>query len=192
MGERAVLKIFKILCVIVLSVIFCANEVNAQERQRIRVGYFRYDNFNDATEDGEKSGYGYDILQKLRIYENWNYEYVGYDENNTWQDMLRLLENGEIDLLAPVNYTEARHEKFDYASLPMGTSSTVISVHANNRKYTTWDYSNWNNISVGMIVSNNQNHSFHDYAEKHGFTYKSFFAKVPMNFSLSYKAAKLI
>ncbi len=173
MGERAVLKIFKILCVIVLSVIFCANEVNAQERQRIRVGYFRYDNFNDATEDGEKSGYGYDILQKLRIYENWNYEYVGYDENNTWQDMLRLLENGEIDLLAPVNYTEARHEKFDYASLPMGTSSTVISVHANNRKYTTWDYSNWNNISVGMIVSNNQNHSFHDYAEKHGFTYKS-------------------
>ena len=173
MGKQTVLKIFKILCVIVVAILFGTTGINAQERQTIRVGYFRYDNFNDATAGGEKSGYGYDILQKLRIYENWNYEYVGYDENTSWQDMLKLLENGKIDLLAPVNYTETRHEKFDYASLPMGTSSTVISVHANNKKYSTTDYSNWNNVSVGMIVSNNQNSSFHNYAAKHGFTYKS-------------------
>ncbi len=173
MGQQAILKVLKIICIIGLSISSCVNWASAQERQTIRVGYFRYDSFNDATAQGDKSGYGYDILQKLRIYENWNYEYIGYNENISWQDMLKLLEKGEIDLLAPVNYTAARHEKFDYSSLPMGTSSTVISVQANNRKYSTTDYSNWNNVSVGMIVSNNQNYSFHDYAEKHGFTYKS-------------------
>lgn len=70
MGKQTVLKISKILCVIVVAILFWTTGINAQERQNVRVGYFRYDNFNDATAGRGKSGYGYDILQKLRIYEN--------------------------------------------------------------------------------------------------------------------------
>lgn len=149
----------------------------APVRQTVRVGYFQCDGFNNCSDSGVRSGYGYDILQKLRVYENWNYEYIGFDNSVSWQDMLKLLENGEIDLLAPASLTKERNKKFAYSSLPMGSSLTVLSVKSNNRKYSTADYSNWNNISVGMIASNSKNASFHDYAQKHGFTYKSVICK---------------
>ena len=56
-----------------------------------------------VDKDGNRSGYGYDLLQQLYVYANWTYEYVGYDKS--WEDMLGMLESGEIDLLTSVYKT---------------------------------------------------------------------------------------
>ena len=45
---------------------------------------------------GEKSGYGYDFLQMIAGYANFKYIYVGYQK--AWNDMLDMLDSGEIDM----------------------------------------------------------------------------------------------
>lgn len=61
--------------------------------------------------DGVKSGHGYDILHDMMIYENWNYEYVGYEDEISWDEAQDMLASGEIDLLTSATMTE-REENF--------------------------------------------------------------------------------
>ena len=45
--------------------------INAQEDTHVvRVGYFKFDGYHMQTENGDKSGYGYEILQHLSGYAN--------------------------------------------------------------------------------------------------------------------------
>lgn len=59
------------LCLILtllLSVLLPAVGVNAQELQTVRVGYFAFDGYHMIDENGERSGYGYELLQRLAGY----------------------------------------------------------------------------------------------------------------------------
>lgn len=63
---------------------------------RVRVK-IRSDMFQEGISDDQiKRGYCYDYLQKVSDYTNWEYEYV-YD---SWTELFRKLQRGEIDLLA--------------------------------------------------------------------------------------------
>ena len=65
----------------------------------VRVGWYLNPMFQEGTSDEEpKSGYSYDYLQKIADYTFWRYEYVYGD----WPDLLRMLQTGEIDLMAGV------------------------------------------------------------------------------------------
>ena len=65
--------------------------------EMLRVGFFQYDGYHEMDDMGNKSGYGYEVLQLLARYENVTYEYTGYEKN--WSQMLEMLEAGELDLL---------------------------------------------------------------------------------------------
>ena len=87
----------------------------------VRVGW--YDStYNSLDENGRRSGYAYEYQLKLSAYNGWTYEYV----EGSWSDLLDMLENGEIDLMSDVSYTDERAEKMLYASLPMGTEEYYI------------------------------------------------------------------
>ncbi|MDD3220801.1 MAG: transporter substrate-binding domain-containing protein [Lachnospiraceae bacterium] len=148
-------------------------------KKTVRVGFFPFDGYHMESENGTKSGYGYDILQQMYIYENWTYEYVGYKDNASWQEVQEMLESGEIDLLTSATLTEERQEIFEYSDLPIGYSSTRITIKAGDNRYDTDDYSQWNGARVGMLANNSRNDSFAAYATEHGFTYKAVEADVP-------------
>ncbi|MGO5542120.1 transporter substrate-binding domain-containing protein [Blautia sp. HCP3S3_H10_1] len=67
-------------------------------------------------ENGQKSGYGYEYQQSVAAYTGWTYDYV----NAGWSDLLKMMENREIDLMSGVSYTEERAEKMLFSELPMG------------------------------------------------------------------------
>ena len=67
----------------------------------IRVGSFE-DTFNYCNEKGARKGYGYELLQTLSGYTGWQFEYVTCD----WSDCFEKLENGEIDIMGGISYTE--------------------------------------------------------------------------------------
>ncbi len=69
----------------------------------VRVGWFE-GTYNATGSNGERSGYSYEYEQALAAYTGWTYEYVEGD----WGSLMQMLENGEIDLLSNVSYTEER------------------------------------------------------------------------------------
>ena len=61
-------------------------------------------------EDGHRSGYSYEVLQRIAQHENVQFEYLAYDcDANEAADML---ERGEIDLLPTLRKTDERAERF--------------------------------------------------------------------------------
>ena len=71
----------------------------------IRVGSFE-ETYNTVNEKGERSGYGYEYLQDIAGYAGWTYKYITSD----WKNCFTQLENGEIDILGGISYTDERAE----------------------------------------------------------------------------------
>lgn len=58
---------------------------NIDSKETIRIGYIDYGGFIDLDENGEYTGYGVELLDKIAEYTGWKYEYV-YD---TWDNVLK-------------------------------------------------------------------------------------------------------
>jgi len=93
------------------------------EKEVIRVGYVETKNFSEGAADGEyKTGYAYEYLQKIAAYTGWKYEYVYGD----WNEVLEMLENGEIDIMPDVSYTTDRAKKMFFPKYSMGSEKYYI------------------------------------------------------------------
>ena len=99
--------------------------VHAKDPSKVvRVGWYE-SSFNTTDEYGRRSGYGYEYQMKVASYSGWKYEYV----TGSWPDLMEMLEEGELDLLSDVSYTEERNDKMLYPDLPMGTEEYYL--HSN-------------------------------------------------------------
>ena len=117
-----------------LSVYCQAAETNKDEKQpqTIRVGSFE-DTFNYVDENGVRRGYGYELMQALAGYTGWKFEYVKCD----WSDCFDKLENGEIDVIGDISYTDERAQKMLFSDEPMGEEKYIL-------------YADLSNMDVGM------------------------------------------
>lgn len=70
----------------------------AQLRQMVRVGFVNLPYYMEVDDQGYRSGYGYECLQEVAQYANWQFEYI----DGTWPDLMDKLHRGEIDLLTGV------------------------------------------------------------------------------------------
>ena len=136
----------------------------------LRVGFYAYTGYNIMDADGNRSGYAYETLQDMAEYENLNYEYLGYgcDVN----EILDMLENGEVDIVPMLRKTPEREERFDFSAEPISNIATMLTVKAGNRSIVAGDYSTYDGMIVGVSrTGNGRNDSFKAYAEEHGFRY---------------------
>lgn len=115
---------------------------------------------------GRKSGYSYDYQQRVAAYTGWNYEFV----EGGWSELLEMLENGEIDMLANVSFTEERAQKMLFASLPMGTESYYLFVSPEHPGITSEDYTSLNGKRVGVAKGSIQGKLFREWADTHHVT----------------------
>ena len=136
---------------------------------KIRVGFFEFYGYHQLDEEGLRSGYGYEFIQRIKHYTNWKYDYIGFDR--TWAEMQLMLEDGEIDLLTSAQKTPSREELFDFSEKPIGYSSTILTVKAGNEDYAAGDYASYDGIRVGMVEGSTRNDSFDRFASAHGFAY---------------------
>ncbi|MDO4563509.1 MAG: transporter substrate-binding domain-containing protein [Clostridia bacterium] len=136
----------------------------------VRVGYCLMDGYYMLDEYGEKSGFGYEFLQNMRLYVDWNYVYVGYEKSPS--DMMVMLENGEIDMFAPVQKLPEREEKFAFSKLPLGTASTILSVkEESGALYRAGNYDTYNGMRIGIISGSSQVDTVESFAQEKGFSY---------------------
>ncbi len=138
------------------------------QRETIRVGFFAMDGYHMMDEEGNRSGYGYDFLQLVSRYINVDFDYIGYDKS--WEEMQKMLEDGEIDLLTSARKTPEREEKFDY-SRPIGSNSAILTIRSDNNTIVMHDYDTYDGMKVALLNGNSRNDDFADFAEENGFSY---------------------
>ena len=136
----------------------------------LRVGFYAYTGYHIMDADGNRSGYAYETLQDMAEYENLNYEYLGYDCDVN--EIMAMLENGEVDIVPMLRKTPEREERFDFSAEPISNVATMLTVKAGNRSIVAGDYSTYDGMTVGVSrLGNGRNDSFKAYAAEHGFRY---------------------
>jgi signal transduction histidine kinase len=138
-------------------------------RQKVRVGIFAFNGYHMRDDSGHISGYGYELLQLLARYSNWDYEYVGYDKS--WEEMQEMLANGQLDLLTSAHKTPDRESRFAFSDRPVGYSNIIFTTLPGNERFTAGSYQSYNGARVGLLRGNSRNQEFAAYAKEYGFTY---------------------
>ena len=157
-----------LLCIVMMypQAVFAAEETSQHET--VKVGFFAMDGYHMMDEEGNRSGYGYDVLRLMARYWDVNYVYVGYDKS--WEDMQQMLEDGEIDMVTSARKTPDREEKFDF-SRPIGTNNGILTIRSGNSTIVAGSYSTYNGMRVAFLNGSSRNEEFVDFADNKGFTY---------------------
>ncbi|MDE7423757.1 MAG: transporter substrate-binding domain-containing protein, partial [Lachnospiraceae bacterium] len=166
----ALLCLFLILCDIIPANASNVSMLGEEVNQRVKAGIFCFDGYHTKDEEGKLTGYGIEVLQMISQYSHLNFDYVGYDKS--WNDMLAMLENGEIDLVTSARKTPEREAKFAF-SYPIGRNSTIISVSADNTKYHSGDYETYDGMCIGLLTGSSQNDGLAEFAEEKHFSYST-------------------
>ena len=129
----------------------------------IRVGSFE-DTFNYCNEKGARKGYGYELLQTLSGYTGWQFEYVTCD----WSDCFEKLENGEIDIMGGISYTEDRAEEMLFSDEPMGEEKYYLYADLSRADISASDYKTLNGKKIGVLMGTEPEVMLTEWEEKHG------------------------
>ena len=129
----------------------------------VRVGSFE-DTFNYVNEKGIRKGYGYELLQTLSGYTGWQLEYVTCD----WSDCFEKLENGEIDIMGGISYTEDRAEEMLFSDEPMGEEKYYLYADLSRTDLSTSDYKTLNGKKIGVLMGAESEVMLTEWEEKYG------------------------
>ena len=152
------------LMLAVLAALALPVAAHAQESETIvRVGWYESP-FNTTDELGRRSGYAYDYQQKIAAYTGWTYEYV----TGSWPELMQMLEEGRIDLMSDVSYTDERAEKMLFSALSMGTEEYYLFTAPGNTEITPEDFSTFDGKKVGANKGSVQITCFQNWAEANG------------------------
>ncbi|MCF0259396.1 MAG: transporter substrate-binding domain-containing protein [Erysipelotrichaceae bacterium] len=178
------LAVFTAVCVLITSSCVPVSGRGNDEREVVKVGYFHFDGYHEQKENGHKSGYGYELLQYIQAYSNMDFEYIGYD--NSWEDMQKMLLDGEIDMVTSASKSEEREELFEFSDHSIGETETLLTTRADNTKYVVGDYKTYNGMVVGAITGSTRNDRLEEFAEEHNysFTFKYYNSQQEMNQAL--------
>ncbi len=158
------------LCIgvaLLITYIFAVSPEAAEDK--IKVGFFKFSGYHEISEDGARSGYGYDFFQKISAYDDWTFDYTGYDLS--YSDNLDMLERGDLDVVTSVSKTPEREKLFLFSDEPIGTNATIFTVKAGNMNVVAGEYSTYDGLKIGMLEGNSKNDNFHSFSLEHGFTY---------------------
>ena len=157
--------IFAVLGMWILCSVHCwAAETQYDERQQtIRVGSFE-DTFDYVDEYGVRRGFGYELMQALAGYTGWKFEYVKCD----WSNCFDKLENGEIDIMGDISYTDEREQKMLYSAEPMGEENYILYADLSDTDVVTSDFRSMDGKRVGVLLGTEPEVMLTEWEKKNG------------------------
>ena len=122
-GGEKMKRIFVLLfCFLLIGTSVLGSTVSASGTITVKVGI--YENspkiFTDAR--GNAAGFWPDVLEYIASQEGWTIQWV----HGTWAECLQRLQDGEIDIMPDVAYTDARSQIYTFASEPAYTSWSIV------------------------------------------------------------------
>ena len=158
--------IFVILGMWMMLSVYCqAAETNKDEKQpqTIRVGSFE-DTFNYVGKNGVRQGYGYELMQALAGYTGWKFEYVKCD----WSNCFDKLENGEIDIMGDISYTDERAQKMLFPDEPMGEEKYILYADLSDTDIGMSDFKSLDGKRVGVLMDTEPEIMLTEWENKNG------------------------
>ena len=158
--------IFVILGIWMMLSVHCqAAETNNDEKQpqTIRVGSFE-DTFNYVDKNGVRRGYGYELMQALSGYTGWKFEYVKCD----WSNCFDKLENGEIDIMGDISYTDERAQKMLFSDEPMCEEKYILYADLSYTDIGTSDFKAMDGKRVGVLMGTEPEIMLREWENKNG------------------------
>ena len=139
------------------------DETQTNEQKIIRVGSFE-DTFDYVDKNGVRRGYGYELMQALAGYTGWKFEYVKCD----WSNCFDKLENGEIDIMGDISYTDERAQKMLFSDEPMGEEKYMLYADLSNRDSGTSDFKSLDGKRVGVLLGTEPESMLTEWENKNG------------------------
>ncbi len=152
------------LCTVIFVVLSMCMPCLADEAEKtIRVGSFE-DTFNYVDDHGVRRGYGYELMQALAGYTGWKFEYVKCD----WSNCFDKLENGEIDIMGDISYTDDRAEKMLYSEETMGEEKYVLYANLSDTDILSSDYKSLDGKRIGVLKGAKPEYMLTEWENKYG------------------------
>lgn len=133
------------------------------EHKVIRVGSFE-DTFNYVDENGVRRGFGYELMQALAGYAGWKFEYVKCD----WSDCFDKLEDGEIDVIGDISYTDERAQEMLFSEEPMGEEKYILYADLSHKDIETSDFKSMDGKRVGVLIGTEPESMLTEWEKKNG------------------------
>ncbi len=155
-------KFYKLLILILLSV-FLPLTVSAGSLRPIKAGIYENEP-KIFTKNGIPSGFWVELLQYIASKENWDIIWV----HGTWDESLRRLEKGKIDIMPDVAYTKQRAEKYKFQNETVFISWARIYVQEGSKIQSIPDLSGKKIAVLKSSVNYKGPDGIADLAEKFG------------------------
>ncbi len=152
MAKKIVASLLMIISVLAIT-ISIGNMVSADDAQIatassgkiIKVAYVESENFIKGTDRGAV-GYAVDYLNAISANGDWAYEYVA----GSWDECMQWVEDGTVDMMCMVQYTEDRGEKYVFSKESLGTEYGLIYARSDEDIY-YHDYELMDGMSIAMM-----------------------------------------
>ena len=152
------------VCISILMLFTLCMPCFADETQKtIRVGSFE-DTFNYVDEHGVRRGYGYELMQALAGYTGWKFEYVKCD----WSNCFEKLENGEIDIMGDISYTDDRAKEMLYSEETMGEENYVLYANLSDTDIVSSDFKSLDGKRIGVLKGTEPENMLTEWENKYG------------------------
>ena len=165
--EKVMNKIMKkvgAVCISILMLFTLCMPCFADETQKtIRVGSFE-DTFNYVDEHGVRRGYGYELMQALAGYTGWKFEYVKCD----WSNCFEKLENGEIDIMGDIAYTDDRAKEMLFSEETMGEENYVLYANLSDTDIVSSDFKSLDGKRIGVLKGAKPENMLTEWENKYG------------------------
>lgn len=160
---KASWRLFLVVVSVCLS--FCGSfSSSVQAEQRIiKVGYADDPGFIEPKEDGTYDGYAVSYLQEIAKYTNWKYEYI----HGNIPELIKKLEDGSLDLLCDLSYTETRGKVLTYSRYPVGIEASLIYTRTSlGHREQGFALTALRDMKIGLRRATFQKEAFEKYAAK--------------------------
>ena len=145
--------------------------VTAKPQSEVVKAAWYEDSYHITDKNGSRSGYGYEYEQAVSAYTGWDYDYV----TGNWEELLKKLQNGEIDLMSSLSYTDERAKTMLFSDLPMGEEKYYLYADLANSDISASDISSLNGQSIAMMENSVQTTQFYDWEKKYNVKTKHVF-----------------
>ena len=140
-----------------------AGQNESTQQKIIRVGSFE-DTFNYVDKNGLRRGFGYELMQALAGYTGWKFEYVKCD----WSNCFDKLENGEIDVMGDISYTDERAEKMLFSEEPMGEEKYILYADLSDMDIVSSDFRSLDGKRAGVLLGTEPEIMLTEWENKNG------------------------
>ena len=103
-------------------------------------------------------------MQALSGYTGWKFEYVKCD----WSNCFDKLENGEIDIMGDISYTDERAQKMLFSDEPMSEEKYILYADLSHKDIGTSDFKAMDGKRVGVLMGTEPEIMLTEWEKKNG------------------------